>query len=134
MDPPARPRVFLCDDNHGLRTVIRELLTDAGVEVVGEAADGIGALRRIPPAAYAAPLVVVMDVRMPGPINGIEATRLLVDRCVDARVVIFTAFPGEGIERAARQAGAVGLLVKGVSGDAIIAEVGRVWSGVAVVS
>jgi two-component system, NarL family, response regulator LiaR len=132
MDPPTRPRVFLCDDNDGLRVAIRELLTEAGIDVVGEAGNGMDALRRIPPAAYAAPLVVFMDVRMPGPINGIEATRLLVDRCVDARVVIFTAFPGEGIERAARMAGAVGLLVKGSSGEEIVAEVGRVWSGVPV--
>jgi hypothetical protein len=37
---PARPRVFLCDDNAGLRAAIRELLTDAGMQVVGEAVDG----------------------------------------------------------------------------------------------
>jgi DNA-binding NarL/FixJ family response regulator len=129
MYPPARPRVFLCDDNQGLRATIRELLTDAGIEVVGEAVDGIDALRRVPPAAYEAPLVVFMDLRMPGPINGIEATRLLVDRCVDARVVLFTAFPGERIEQAARAAGAVGFLVKGAPANAIIAEIGRVWSG-----
>jgi DNA-binding NarL/FixJ family response regulator len=134
MHPPARPRVFLCDDNAGLRAAIRELLTDAGIQVVGEAVDGVQALRLIPPAAYEAPLVVFMDLRMPGPINGIETTRLLVDRCVDVRVIIFTAFPGEGIERAARGVGAVGVLVKGAPAEAIVAEVGRVWSEVPVVS
>lgn len=48
-------------------------------------------------------------------------------------MVIFTAFPGEGIERAARAAGAVGLLVNGVPAEAIVAEVDRVWSNVPVV-
>lgn len=134
MYPPAPPRVFLCDDNQGLRAAIRELLTDAGIVVVGEAADGIDALTRIPPVASRVPLVVLMDLRMPGPMNGIEATRLLVDRCVDVRVIIFTAFPGHGIEAAARDAGAVGVLVKGVAAAAIVAEVGRVWSGVQVAS
>jgi DNA-binding NarL/FixJ family response regulator len=132
MDPPTPPRVFLCDDNERLRAAIRELLTDAGAEVVGEAADGIQALRLVPPTTDEGPLVVLMDLRMPGPINGVETTRLLVDRCAHVRVVIFTAFPGDGIERAVHDAGAAGILVKGVPAAAIVAEVGRVWSGVTV--
>ena len=46
-----RPRAFLVDDNDGLRVAIRELLTDAGVEVVGEARDSGTALLAISPAA-----------------------------------------------------------------------------------
>jgi DNA-binding NarL/FixJ family response regulator len=128
-DDAAGPRVFVVDDNHGLRVSIRELLTDAGVEVVGEAADSLDALRKIPPAAYARGLVVLMDVRLPGPLNGIEATRLLVDRCERLRVLIFTAFPGEGIEQAARHAGAVELLAKGCPAEMIVDAVTRAWSG-----
>src|SRR5262245_21566936 len=101
------PRAAIVDDNHALRATVRELLIDAGIQVVAEAADGMRALRTIPPAAYQLPLVVLMDLRMSGPINGIETTRLLIERCGLVAVIIFTAFPGTGIEQAARQAGAV---------------------------
>jgi len=124
-----RPRVTLVDDNEHLRATIEELLVDAGIQVVGQAADGMQALRTIPPAAATAPLVVLMDLRMPGPLNGIEVTRLLVDRCHDVRVIIFTAFPGSGIEQAARTAGAVDLLIKGASAETLIAAIQRAWAG-----
>jgi DNA-binding NarL/FixJ family response regulator len=116
--------------NEGLRATIRELLTDDGIQIVGEAGDSATALRAIPPAAYGAPLIVLMDVRLPGPINGIEATRLLADRCADVRVIMFTAFPGEAIDRAARGAGAVGLLIKGVRPETILSTINQAWSAV----
>jgi DNA-binding NarL/FixJ family response regulator len=85
---------------------------------------------RVPqPLADTAPLVILMDVRMPGPVNGIEATRLLVNRRVDVGVIIFTAFPGTGIEQAARDAGAVEVLTKGCPAATILDAVGRAWSG-----
>lgn len=124
---PDRPRVFVADDNAGLRATLRELFADAGIEVAGEAGDSTAALRTIPPLAYTAPLVILMDVRMPGPINGIEATRLLIDRCDHVAVIIFTAFPGHGIEQAARRAGAVELLVKGCPAEVLVDAVLRAW-------
>jgi DNA-binding NarL/FixJ family response regulator len=129
MHQPDRPRVVLVDDNDHLRATIGELLIDAGIQVVAEAADGIQALRTIPPLAAAAPLVVLMDLRMPGPVNGIEATRLLVERCHDVRVIVFTAFLGAGIEQAARTAGAVDLLVKGCPAATITASIRGAWAG-----
>lgn len=122
------PRAAIVDDNHALRAAIRELLTDAGIQVVTEAADGMQALRTIPPSAYEVPVIVLMDLRMPGPINGIETTRLLIGRCERVAVLIFTAFPGSGIEQAARQAGAVELLAKGCPAEAIVAAVTRAWA------
>ena len=106
-----------------------DLFADAGVEVVGQARDSAEAIRQIPPAAYERPLVVLMDVRMPGPVNGIEATRLVLDRCEHVAVIIFTAFPGSGIEQAARSAGAVELLAKGCPAETILDAVTRAWSG-----
>jgi DNA-binding NarL/FixJ family response regulator len=130
-DDRPGPRVFVVDDNDGLRGSIRELLADAAVEVVGEAVDGLDALRKIPSAAYLGRLVVLMDVRLPGPVNGIEATRLLLDRCQRIAVIVFTAFPGAGIERAARQAGAVDLLTKGCPAVEIVDAITREWSRMA---
>jgi two-component system, NarL family, invasion response regulator UvrY len=123
-----RPKVFLVDDNVGLRSMLRELLAEAGVEVVGEADNGTAALRYIPGAACPGGLVVLMDVRMPGPVNGIEATRLLVGRCERLGVIVFTAFPGSGIEQAAIAAGAVDVLVKGAPAETIAETVRRTWS------
>jgi DNA-binding NarL/FixJ family response regulator len=125
---PIAPRVFVADDNVGLRATLSDLFADAGLDVVGEAGDSVEALRKIPPIAYAHPVVVLMDVRMPGPVNGIEATRLVIDRCEHFAVIIFTAFPGAGIEQAARQAGAVELLTKGCPAAEIVRTVERVWS------
>jgi DNA-binding NarL/FixJ family response regulator len=126
--PSAEPRVFLVDDNAGLRGTLRDLFTDAGIEVVGEAGDSAEALRRIPPVAYERPLIVLMDVRMPGPINGIEATRLVIDRCERVAVIIFTAFPGAGIEQASRHAGAVEMLTKGCPASTIVTAIQHAWS------
>jgi DNA-binding NarL/FixJ family response regulator len=133
MHQPDRPRLFVADDNAGLRATLRDLFADAGIEVVGEAGESSTALRAIPPLADQLPLVILMDVRMPGPVNGIEATRLLIDRCELVAVIIFTAFPGEGIGQAARRAGAAELLAKGCPATTIIAAVRRAWSGVVLV-
>lgn len=129
MTVPGQPRIFVVDDNVGLRMALRDLSADAGIEVIGEAGDSAEAIRRIPAMASNRPLIVLMDVRLPGPINGIEATRVLIDRCVDVGVLIFTAFPGSGIEQAARQAGAAALLAKGCPAEMIIEAVTRAWSG-----
>jgi DNA-binding NarL/FixJ family response regulator len=128
-----RPRAFLVDDNDGLRVAIRELLTDAGVEVVGEARDSGTALLAIPPAATS-PLVVLMDVRLPGPVNGIEATRRLLERRAGVGVVIFTAFNGAAMERAALAAGAVMVLIKGAPAETVVAAVRRAWCAAALAS
>jgi two-component system invasion response regulator UvrY len=127
-DLPPAPRVFVVDDNVGLRSSLRDLLADAGIEIVGEAGDGAEAIRCIPSVADARPVVALMDVRMPGPINGIEATRVLIDRCEDVAVIVFTAFPGTGIEQAARAAGAAGLLTKGCPAETLIDAILRTWS------
>jgi two-component system invasion response regulator UvrY len=123
------PRVLLVDDQAALRAAIAELLTEAGIAVVGEAASAGEVSILVPLAADAGRLVVLMDVRFPGDVNGIEATRRLVRCCPDLRVVIFTGFPDAGIEQAAYEAGAVGFLVKGCSAAEIVAAVRRAWDG-----
>jgi len=129
VDPPrSRPRVVLVDDDHQLRVRIRELLEDDGITVVGEAPCAATALGFVPGVAVQSPVVVVMDVRMPGGLNGIDATRLLVESMgARVRVVIFTGFPDPGIERAAREAGAVAVLLKGVGAPQIIATIRQAW-------
>jgi AmiR/NasT family two-component response regulator len=100
-------RVLICEDETIIRLDLRAICERAGLEVVGEARDGVEALRL---AADLEPDVVVMDVQMPK-LDGIEAARqLLAERPVP--IVVVTAFPQEELVRRAVEAGVFGYLVK----------------------
>src|SRR4030065_106724 len=84
--PPIR--VFLADDHAVLRAGLKALLTaQADMDVVGEAGDGLEALRE---AERIRPDVVLADVGMPG-LTGLELTRRLKESLPEARVLILTA-------------------------------------------
>jgi response regulator NasT len=100
-------KVLICEDETIIRLDLRAICERAGLEVVGEARDGVEALRL---AAELEPDVVVMDVQMPK-LDGIEAARqLLAERPV--AIVVVTAFPQEELVRRAVEAGVFGYLVK----------------------
>jgi response regulator NasT len=100
-------RVLICEDETIIRLDLRAICERAGLEVVGEARDGVEALRL---ASELEPDVVVMDVQMPK-LDGIEAARqLLAERPVP--IVVVTAFPQEELVRRAVEAGVFGYLVK----------------------
>jgi DNA-binding NarL/FixJ family response regulator len=121
MDPSPSPvRVVVVDDDPRIREALIGLLQDRDVDVVGEAGDGREAVDVI---CAVRPDVVVMDVRMPG-IGGVEATRRLRSRAPGAAVVMLTAYDDDALHRAAREAGAVGYLVKGSPPEVILEAVG----------
>jgi DNA-binding NarL/FixJ family response regulator len=104
-------RVLLCDDQALVRSGFRMILeAREDLEVVGEAEDGLEALeltwRHLPD-------VVLMDVRMPR-VDGVEATRRLVEAGADARVLILTTFDLDEYVFEALRAGASGFLLKDV--------------------
>lgn len=108
-------RVLIADDRALARDGLRALLTTVpGVEVVGEAADGLEAVRQ---ADEHRPDVVLMDARMPL-LDGLEATRRIKARWPDVRVVVLTVHAA--CRQAALAAGADGFLVKGGPDDALI--------------
>ena len=125
-------RVLLVDDQELVRTGFRMILADeAGIEVVGEAANG-----REGVAASAArhPDVVVMDIRMPV-MDGVEATRRLSASGADApRILVLTTFDTDEHVVEALRAGASGFLLKDVTPADFVAAIRIVASGEALIA
>ena len=104
-------RVLVADDQELVRTGIRLILgTLEGIEVVGEAADGLEAVRL---ARQLRPDVCLMDIRMPV-LDGVEATRRLAGPGVadPVAVVVITTFDLDEYVHGALRAGATGFLLK----------------------
>lgn len=102
-------RVLLAEDHHLVRQGLRALLErEPGLEVVGEAADGLEALHLIQDLQ---PDVVVMDITMPG-LNGLEVLRRVSQRLPEVRVLMLSVHEGEEYVLRALQAGASGYLLK----------------------
>lgn len=102
-------RVLLVDDQDLLRAGYRMILSgEPDIEIVGEAADGAEA---VAVARSASPDVVVMDVRMPR-MNGIEATRRMLEQPGPPAVLVLTTFDLDEYVLDALRAGASGFLLK----------------------
>lgn len=102
-------RVLLADDHRLVRAGLAGLLgTAADIEVVGEAADGRQAVEL---SAETAPDVILMDLSMPV-LDGIEATRLILDRSPGIRVIALTSFADQEKVGEMLASGAVGYLLK----------------------
>jgi DNA-binding NarL/FixJ family response regulator len=119
-------RVLLVDDHAPLRRQLRDLLHDAGIQVIAEAANGAEA---VPAAWLADPDVIVMDVRMPPGPNGIEATQRMRATGVHAPILILTGYPDPGVAEAAHAAGANGVLLKGIPPEELAAAIRQAWAG-----
>ncbi len=123
-------RVLLVDDHQVVREGLRKLLSShAEIDVVGEAADGESAVRRV---GYDSPDVVILDIRLPG-MSGVDTCRQIVDRFPDVRVVILSALADEESITASIRAGASGYLVKRLDGAQLLDSVLRVGHGETVV-
>ncbi|NGO70444.1 response regulator [Streptomyces boncukensis] len=123
----APVRVLLVDDQPLVRTALQMVITEApDVEAVGEAGTGVEAVRL---AEEVRPDVVVMDIRMPGSIDGIEATRHITRMPGTSRVVVLTTFDDDDYVYGSLRAGASGFLVKDMALDDILAAVRVVAAG-----
>ena len=116
-------RVLVVDDEAPARERLRALLAESGdVQVVGEAADGEEALRRVDECD---PDIVLLDVRMPG-LDGIETARRLAENPAPPAVIFTTAFDEYALK--AFDAQAVAYLLKPIRREklaAAIAQAGR---------
>jgi DNA-binding NarL/FixJ family response regulator len=103
-------RVLVADDCEALRKRVRSELEEAGLTVVGEAADGAEALAQ---AAAHHPDVVLMDLRMPR-MDGIQATQTLRVQQPGTQVVMWTGDGNAQLDRAIRKSGAQFGVLKGI--------------------
>ncbi len=119
--------VLIADDQALVRRGFRMILEIEGdLDVVGEAADGEQAVRRV---CELRPDVVLMDVRMPGT-DGVEATRSITsDPRNTARVVMLTTFDMDEYVYDALQAGASGFLLKDLEPELLVAGIRAVHAG-----
>ena len=124
------PRVVLVDDHDLFRTGLVSLLSEQGVHVIGEAANGDGALRLVRDLA---PDVVVMDLNMPG-ITGVDATREISALAPRTRVVVLTISADDGDVVDAVMAGACGYLLKDSSIQQLVAGIRAAAAGESLIS
>lgn len=123
------PREITClivDDHEVVREGLRLSLSRAShIRVVGEAADGPSAValaeRRLPD-------VVLMDVRMPG-MDGLEATKALLERVPSANVLMFTAYSERALLTRALENGARGYILKEASHATLVRAIEKVAEG-----
>ncbi|MFD8220629.1 response regulator [Streptomyces sp. NPDC059697] len=124
-------RVLLVDDQPMIRTGFRLILeAEPDIVVVGEASDGAGAVES---AEALTPDVVLMDIRMPH-MDGVEATRRIVQAGSPSRIVILTTFDLDAHVVDALRAGASGFLVKDGPADSLVGAIRTVAGGEAVLS
>lgn len=122
--------LLLVDDQRLMRDGLRTLLElEDDLKVVAEAGNGEEAMARY---AESIPAVVLMDIRMPG-MDGVETTRRLRARYADARIIILTTFDDDEYVFEGLRAGAVGYLLKAVSGDELAAAIRTVANGGALI-
>ncbi|MEU4346404.1 response regulator transcription factor [Streptomyces sp. NPDC023838] len=125
-------RVLIADDQMMVRQGLTVLLNaEPGIEVVGQAVDGLDAVAKV---AELAPDVVLMDVRMPG-LGGIEATRRVTAPAgATVKVLILTTFDLDEYVYEALRAGASGFLLKDASAAELAHAVRVVAAGDALLS
>ncbi len=122
-------RVLLVDDQILLRRSLATILSSSpDIEVVGECSRG----EEVAPAARSLkPDVILMDIRMPGDVDGVEATRQICSdpNLKNIRVCVLTVFEDDEHVLRAIQAGAIGYILKDTPPDSVIKAVHAVHVG-----
>ncbi len=115
-------RILIADDARLMRRIIKDIVLEAGYEVVGEASTGQQAFELYKSFR---PDVMTMDVIMPE-LDGIEVLRLIMDYDPTARVIICSALGHDMIIDDAMKAGAKSYIIKPFKKDKVIESLKRV--------
>jgi two-component system response regulator NreC len=119
-------RVLIADDHAVLRDGLRAFLgKDPGIEVVGEAEDGMDAVEK---AVSLQPDVILMDIAMPR-LGGLEAALELRQRKVPAKVLVLTQYDNKEYVLRMLKAGVAGYTLKEAAGSELISAIRAVHAG-----
>jgi DNA-binding NarL/FixJ family response regulator len=119
-------KVLVCDDETLVRQGLVAILADqAGINIVGEAADGQEAIEK---TGSLMPDVVLMDIRMPG-MDGVEATRAISAQYPRARVIILSTYDYEEYILEGIKAGALGYVLKDTTPNELVRTIQRIYRG-----
>lgn len=119
-------KIAIIDDHRLFREGVKRILEfEKGFQVVAEGEDGSEAMKIVEELR---PDVVIMDINMPN-VDGIEATRRLVEKYPETKVIILSIHDDENYVSHALQTGARGYLLKEMDADALIEAVNVVAEG-----
>jgi DNA-binding NarL/FixJ family response regulator len=120
----AGRRILIAVGVPSIAEALAEILSGAGLEVVGTVADAETAIRE---CRRLQPDVVLMDVRMPV-MTGIDATRRILEEAPETKVIVLSAYDDPGLAVTIREAGAVEYLAKGTPTRELIRRIVEVGS------
>ena len=118
-------RILIVDDSFYMRTMLKNMLTDAGYDVVGEAANGAQALEM---AVATTPDLITLDVILPDN-TGLDVLKGIRQQQPDAKVVMCSAVGQETIVTEAMENGALAYIVKPFSEERVLEIVGNALQG-----
>ena len=118
-------RILIVDDSFYMRTMLKNMLTDAGYDVVGEAANGAQALEM---AVATNPDLITLDVILPDN-TGLDVLKGIRAQQPDAKVVMCSAVGQETIVNEAIESGALAYIVKPFSEERVLEIVGSALQG-----
>ncbi len=118
-------RILIVDDSFYMRTMLKNMLTDAGYDVVGEAANGQQALEM---AVATNPDLITLDVILPDN-TGLDVLKGIRQQQPDAKVVMCSAVGQETIVNEAIENGALAYIVKPFSEERVLEIVGTALQG-----
>jgi DNA-binding NarL/FixJ family response regulator len=122
----AKTRVLVVDDHQPFRRLVCSMLQEQGsVQVVGEAQDGLEAIRQ---AELLQPDLIVLDIGLPG-LNGIEAARQISKVASVARIIFLTQESSPDVVKEAFTVGAQGYVIKAKAGAELLDAVDAVSHG-----
>ena len=114
-------RILICDDTMFMRTVLKNLLSENGYEVVGEAENGIEAIKKYNEFR---PDLTLMDITMPE-MDGIEALQGIMKINPEAKVIMCSAMGQERMVASAIKSGARDFIVKPFENERVIQAIAK---------